>query len=490
MFDNLSDKLDGALKKLSRQKTITEKDLDNSLREIRIALLEADIALPIVKSFIQRIREEAIGQKVIKSVNASQQIIKIVNDTIVELLEDKDAKPLAVERPNSVVMMLGLQGTGKTTTSAKLARLWSQKQNKKVLMASLDVYRPAAQQQLETLGQRVNVDTLEIIDGQKPVDIAKRALKECKRGGYDILILDTAGRLHIDEAMMQELQEVSKVTKPSEKLLVADALTGQDAANMAREFNDKIGVSGIVLTRIDGDGRGGAALSMRQISGAPIRFLSSGEDMNSIEDFDAKRIADRILGMGDIVSLVEKAAEVVDEQEAQDMMMKMMKGNFDLNDMLKQLRNMKKMGGMSSIMKLLPGGKKLASMIDSSKLDDKMFARQEAIILSMTPAERAVPGIIKAGRRKRIAAGSGVTVSDVNKILKQHQQMATMMKKLNKKGGKGMMEQMSQMMGGGGGMPGMPNVGGGGMPDMKDMEMNKQMQEMMGKLGNKFPFKK
>lgn len=459
MFDTLAEKLSGVFDRLARRGALTESDVDTAMREIRIALLEADVALPVVKDFVAKVREQAVGQAVVKSVTPSQMVVKIVNDALVETLGGENAA-LDLNAPAPVpVLMVGLQGSGKTTTSAKLA-LRLKKDKKRVLLASLDVYRPAAQEQLAQLGKQIDVAVLPVIVGEKPKAIAARAMAEAKKG-YDVVILDTAGRLHIDLDMMAEVAEVRALVNPHETLLVVDALAGQDAANIAREFNEKIGITGIVLTRIDGDSRGGAALSMRAVTGRPIKFLGAGEKVEALEPFHPDRLAGRILGMGDVVSLVETAAEKMDKDEAERVAKRMMDGRFDLNDLLSQLRQMQKMGDLKGLLGLIPGMGKFKAQIDAAKIDDKVFKRQEAIILSMTPRERRNPDIIKASRKKRIADGCGLTVQEVNRLLKQYDQMADMMKKVKKMGKRGLFGGLPGGFGGGfGGTGGFPPFGG------------------------------
>lgn len=459
MFDTLAEKLSGVFDRLARRGALTESDVDTAMREIRIALLEADVALPVVKDFVAKVREQAVGQAVVKSVTPSQMVVKIVNDALVETLGGENAA-LDLNAPAPIpVLMVGLQGSGKTTTSAKLA-LRLKKDKKRVLLASLDVYRPAAQEQLAQLGKQIDVAVLPVIVGEKPKAIAARAMAEAKKG-YDVVILDTAGRLHIDLDMMAEVAEVRALVNPHETLLVVDALAGQDAANIAREFNEKIGITGIVLTRIDGDSRGGAALSMRAVTGRPIKFLGAGEKVEALEPFHPDRLAGRILGMGDVVSLVETAAEKMDKDEAERVAKRMMDGRFDLNDLLSQLRQMQKMGDLKGLLGLIPGMGKFKAQIDAAKIDDKVFKRQEAIILSMTPRERRNPDIIKASRKKRIADGCGLTVQEVNKLLKQYDQMADMMKKVKKMGKRGLFGGLPGGFGGGfGGTGGFPPFGG------------------------------
>jgi len=438
MFQSLSSKLTGIFSNLRKRGALTEADIDAVMREVRIALLEADVALPVVKDFIASLKAKAVGAKVIESVSPAQMVIKLVNDHLAELLGSEHQALNLAANPPVVIMMVGLQGSGKTTSTGKLALRIKNKQNKKVLVASLDVYRPAAQQQLAQVATKAGVDSLPIIEGEKPLAITQRALKEAKLGGYDVLLLDTAGRLHIDEELMGELKAVKQAANPLETLLVADSLTGQDAVTIAKNFHEQIAVTGIILTRIDGDGRGGAALSMRAITGQPIKFLGTGEKIDEFEEFHPDRIAGRILDMGDIVSLVEKAAENVTQAEAEDMAKKMMAGQFDFNDLLDQLRKMKKMGGIGSMLKMLPGMGAMKEKLEGAKVDENALARQEAIILSMTKNERQHPKLINGSRRLRIASGAGVEVQDVNKLLKQQVQMQDMMKKMKKLGQKGM----------------------------------------------------
>ena len=462
MFESLSDRLGGIFGALKRRGALKESDVSEAMREVRIALLEADVALPVVKDFIRAVKEKAVGHEVLKSVTPGQQVIKIVNDEMVAMLGAETSTINTVGVPPTAILMVGLQGSGKTTTTAKIAKRLTEKDKKKVLMASLDVRRPAAQEQLRILGEQTGVKTLPIIEGQMPVDIATRAMSSAKLQGFDVVMLDTAGRLHIDQSLMAEVVAVRDATMPVETLLVADSLTGQDAVNVAKEFDTQVGITGVALTRMDGDGRGGAALSMRAVTGKPIKLVGTGEKMDALEDFHPERVASRILGMGDVVSLVEKAAETIDEEDAKKMAKKMAKGEFDLDDLSSQLQQMSKMGGMKSILGMLPGMGKLKGAIGKSGADDKMFKHQEAIISSMTPTERKKPKLINASRKKRIAAGCGMQVQDVNKLLKMHMQMAKMMKKMGKMGKGGKMPQMPGM----GGMPGMPGMGPGmgGMP--------------------------
>lgn len=432
MFNALTTKLSDVFKKLGSRGIITQKDIEEGLREIRLALLEADVSLSVVKEFMSHVKEKALGEAVIKSIRPDQQLVKIVYDELVNLLGSSEDTSLNFKSvPPAVILMVGLQGSGKTTTSAKLAL--KLKKKKRVLLASLDIYRPAAQEQLSQLGSQISVDVLPIIPDQKPLEIAKRAIETGQKGLYDVLILDTAGRLQIDETLMQEVIDVKKLANPTETLLVADALIGQEACNVAKEFNEKVGITGLVLTRIDGSSRAGAALSMKMISKAPLKFLGTGEKLEDIEEFHADRLAGRILDKGDVVSLVEKAIENIDQKEAEIQAQKMLKGKFDLEDMLNQMRQMQKLGSMSSIMGMLPGLAKYKEQIESVDTD-AIMKKQEAIILSMTPKERRHPDIIKASRKKRIAQGSGVEVHEVNKLLKSYEQMSTMMKQMGKLG--------------------------------------------------------
>lgn len=439
MFDTLSTKLGTVFDRLRGRGALSEEDVTEAMREVRIALLEADVALPVVKEFVAKVKDRAVGQDVIKSVTPGQMVVKIVHDVLLETLGAEGVELDLNAAAPVAILMVGLQGSGKTTTSGKIAMRLKGREKKKVLLASLDVYRPAAQQQLEILAKQVDVGSLPIIPGQMPVEIAKRAMETGRKEGYDVVILDTAGRLHIDDELMQEVQLVRDIAKPTETLLVTDAMTGQDAVILAREFNEKVGVTGIVLTRIDGDARGGAALSMRAVTGRPIKFLGTGEKLDGLEVFHPDRLAGRILGMGDVVSLVEKAAETIEKDEAERLAKRVQKGEFDLEDMLSQIRQVRKMGDVKGLLGMLPGLGKMKSQIDKADIDEKMVGRQEAIILSMTPKERRRPDIIKASRKKRIATGSGTSVQDVNKLLKQHQQMADMMKKIGKMGKKGLM---------------------------------------------------
>lgn len=468
MFESLSDRLGGVFEALKRRGSLKAGDVDAAMRDIRIALLEADVALPVVKQFIDGVKEQAVGESVLKSVTPGQQVVKIVNDALVDLLRSDDQDLNLIGEPPFAIMMVGLQGSGKTTSTAKLAKRLTEKDRKKVLMASLDVYRPAAQEQLRILGEQTGVATLPIVEGQQPVAIAKRAVNAARLGGYDVVFLDTAGRLHVDEQLMAEVAAVRDAITPRETLLVADSMTGQDAVTVAKNFQDRVGLSGIMLTRVDGDARGGAALSMRQITGKPIKFLGTGEKMEELEAFHAERVAGRILGMGDVVSLVERAAETIEQEEAEKIARKMQKGEYDLDDMAQQLKQMRKMGGLEGLMGMLPGVAKIKKQMAGANLDNKALLHQEAIISSMTPQERRNPKVLHASRKRRVAAGSGTSVQEINKLLKQHQTMAKMMKqvsKMGKKGGlPGGMGDLGALMGGGATPPGggqMPGLGGG-----------------------------
>jgi signal recognition particle subunit SRP54 len=452
MFESLSTKLGEVFDRLRRRGAPTEEDVNAALREVRVALLEADVALPVVKDFVAAVRERAVGQEVLKSVTPAQMVVKIVHDHLVEMLGGGGAPGLALNAsPPVPILMIGLQGSGKTTSTAKIAIRLKTRERKKVLMASLDTRRPAAQEQLAQLGRQAEIATLPIVPGEPPVAIAKRALTTARLEAYDVVLLDTAGRLHIDEELMAEVASVRDAVKPAESLLVADAMTGQDAVNVAKSFNEKVGVTGIMLTRVDGDARGGAALSMRHVTGRPIKLIGVGEKLDALEEFHPDRIAGRILGMGDVVSLVEKAAETIEEEEAEKLAAKVAKGRFDLDDMAKQLKQIQKMGGLGGIAGMLPGIGKLQKQIESAKIDDKMVRRQLAIISSMTPTERRNPDLVKASRRRRIAVGSGTSVQDVNKLLKQHQEMSRMVKQVSKLGQKGLLRHgLSALRPGGG----------------------------------------
>ena len=452
MFDGLSGRLAGIFDKLKGRGALSEADVGEALREVRRALLEADVALDVVRSFTDKVRTRAIGAEVVKSVTPGQMVVKIVHDTLVETL-GSDADPINLDAvPPVPILMVGLQGSGKTTSTAKIARRLTDRMKKKVLMASLDTRRPAVMEQLAILGKQVGVETLTIVAGQSAVQIARRAVEAARLGGYDVVMLDTAGRTTVDEALMAEVAEVKAATGPHEVLLVADALTGQDAVNTAKAFEGRVGLTGIVLTRVDGDGRGGAALSMRAITGKPIKLIGTGEKTDALEDFHPGRIANRILGMGDIVSLVEKAAETIDQEQAKRIADKMRKGKFDLDDLRAQLQQMAKLGGMGGLMGMLPGVAKFKDQIQQANLDETVFKRMVAIINSMTPQERANPDMLKHSRKKRIAAGSGTDAAEINKLLKMHRGMADMMKQM---GGakRGPMAGLANMFGLGKGMP-------------------------------------
>jgi signal recognition particle subunit SRP54 len=499
MFDSLSERLSGILDKLTRRGALTEADVDAALREVRRALLEADVALDVARDFIARVKQQAVGVEVMKSVTPGQMVVKIVHDELVNTL-GSDAQTIDLNAAPPVgIMMVGLQGSGKTTTTAKIARRLVERQKRKVLMASLDVRRPAAMEQLAVLGRETQIDTLPIVAGQTPPQIARRALEAARLGGYDIVLLDTAGRTTLDGAMMAEAVEVKNAVTPHEVLLVADALTGQDAVNLARSFNERVGLTGIVLTRVDGDGRGGAALSMRAVTQKPIKFIGTGEKLDALEEFDPARIAGRILGMGDIVALVEKAATNIDAEKAMRAAEKMRKGAFDLSDLREQLAQMQKMGGMGGLLGLMPGIAKMKNQIQNAGLDDKLLKRQIAIIDSMTPRERRNPDLLKASRKKRIAAGSGTSPEQINKLLKMHRGMAEMMKLMGGGAGRrGPLAGLAQAMGFGGSMPtpeqvaelakkvpgGLPGAGAAppGMPGLLP-----NMPGLPGLGGGKFP---
>ncbi|MDG1340436.1 MAG: signal recognition particle protein [Paracoccaceae bacterium] len=474
MFGSLSDRLSGVFDKLTKQGALSEDDVKTALREVRVALLEADVSLPVARDFVKAVQDKATGQAVTKSVTPGQQVVKIVHDELIHVLTGVgDPSALKIDSPPAPILMVGLQGSGKTTTTAKLAKRLKDREGKRVLMASLDVNRPAAMEQLQILGAQIGVDTLPIVKGEDPVAIAKRAKTQASLGGYDVYMLDTAGRLHIDKELIAQASAVRDVANPRETLLVVDGLTGQDAVNVAEEFDDNIGVSGVVLTRMDGDGRGGAALSMRAVTGKPIKFVGLGEKMDAIEEFHPERIAGRILGMGDIVSLVEKAQETIEAEQAERMMKRFTKGQFNMNDMKMQLEQMLKMGGMEGMMGMMPGMGKMAKQVQDSGFDDSILKRQIALIGSMTKRERANPQLLQASRKKRIAKGAGLEVSELNKLLKMHRQMADMMKKMGKMGKGGMLKQAMKGM-----------MGKGGMPDMNDPAA---MEAAAKQLGAKMP---
>jgi signal recognition particle subunit SRP54 len=488
MFDSLSDRLGGVFERLRGRGALQESDVREAMREVRVALLEADVALPVVRRFIDAVTEKAIGQSVLKSVTPGQQVVKIVHDELVEMLggEGESDDPVGLDLnavPPVVVMMVGLQGSGKTTSTAKIAKLLKDKGGKKVMMASLDVNRPAAQEQLAILGEQVDVITLPIIAGQQPTEIATRAIQSAKLQAVDVLMLDTAGRLHVDEALMAEMKAVAAISRPQEVLLVVDALTGQDAVNVAQSFSGEVPLTGVVLTRMDGDARGGAALSMRAVTGKPIKFAGMGEKLDAIEPFRAKRVAGRILGMGDIVSIVERAAETIQAEEAERLAARMAKGQFDMNDLRAQLNQMSKMGGLGMLAGMMPGMKKAKAAMEASGMNDKVLLHMDALIGSMTPKERANPDLLNAKRKRRVAAGAGMEVQDLNRLLKMHQEMARAMKQIRKMGGlqglaslfgKGglgaAMPGLGDAMGGPKGMGGLPGLGG---PDLSNLLKNK-----------------
>ncbi|MCW1402272.1 signal recognition particle protein [Novosphingobium sp. MW5] len=457
MFDTLSDRLGSVFDKLRGRGALNEQDVRDAMREVRIALLEADVALPVARRFIDDVTEKAVGQSVLKSVTPGQQVVKIVNDALVEMLGGEEVPGLDLNAaPPVVILMVGLQGSGKTTSTAKLGKLLKEKHGKKAMMASLDVNRPAAQEQLRVLGEQVGVATLPIIAGQQPVEIASRAMQAAKLQAVDVLLLDTAGRLHVDQQLMEEMKAVAAISNPKETLLVVDSLTGQDAVNVAQSFAGQVDLTGVILTRMDGDARGGAALSMRAVTGKPIKFAGMGEKLDALEVFHPGRVAGRILGMGDIVSIVEKAAATIKEEEAEAMAKRMAKGQFDLNDLRTQLRQMQSMGGLGALAGMMPGMKKAKAAMEQSGMDDKVLLRMDAIIGSMTPKERTRPDLLNAKRKIRIANGSGTQVQDVNKILKMHQEMERAMKQIKKMGGLGALGKLF-------GKGGLPGMGGGGM---------------------------
>jgi signal recognition particle subunit SRP54 len=494
VFDSLSDRLGGVFDRLRGRGALSEDDVRGAMREVRIALLEADVALPVVRRFVDRVTEEAVGQSVLKSVTPGQQVVKIVNDALVEMLGSETADLDLATTPPVVIMMVGLQGSGKTTSTAKIGKLIKEKRGKKVMMASLDVNRPAAQEQLKVLGEQAGVATLPIVPGQSPVEIATRAMNAAKLQAVDVLLLDTAGRLHVDTALMDEMKAVAAVSTPRETLLVVDSLTGQDAVNVAQAFAGEVDLTGVVLTRMDGDARGGAALSMRAVTGKPIKFAATGEKLDAIEQFQPERVAGRILGMGDIVSIVEKAAATIKQDEAEKLAARMAKGQFDMNDLRMQLQQMQRMGGLGALAGLMPGMKKAKAAMANSGMDDKVLLHMDAIIGSMTAKERTKPELLNAKRKIRVAKGSGTTVQDVNKLLKMHMEMAKAMKQIKKMGGlKGLgalfgkgglgaampgLDQQGGGMGGlggglggmGGGLGGLPGLGSGGLPsNMADL---------------------
>jgi signal recognition particle subunit SRP54 len=467
MFESLSDRLGGVFDRLRGRGALSEADVRGAMREVRVALLEADVALPVARAFVDKITEQAVGQNVLRSITPGQQVVKIVNDALVEMLGSDNVGLDIDVTPPAVIMLVGLQGSGKTTTTAKLAKLLKGREGKKVMMASLDVNRPAAQEQLAVLGTQTDVATLPIMQGQQPVDIARRALQAAKLQGFDVLMLDTAGRLHVDQALMDEMKAVADIATPNEILLVVDSLTGQDAVNVAQNFSDQVPLTGVILTRMDGDARGGAALSMRAVTGKPIKFAGMGEKLDAIEPFHPARVAGRILGMGDVVSLVEKAAQSIQADDAERMAARLEKGKFDMNDLRAQLAQMRNMGGLGALAGMIPGMKKAQAAMASGAVDEKILLRMDAMIGSMTLKERVRPELLSAKRKIRVAKGSGTTVQDINKLLKMHMEMATAMKRIKKMGGiKGLMSMLGK-----GGMGGLGNALGG-----------QQMGDMMGKM--------
>ena len=473
MFDTLSDRLGSVFDRLRGRGALTEADVRSAMREVRVALLEADVALPVARDFVDKVTEQAVGQEVLRSVTPGQMVVKYVHDALVETLGSETAELDLNVAPPAVIMMVGLQGSGKTTTTAKLAKRLTERERKRVLMASLDVARPAAQEQLAVLGRQTSVDTLPVIPGQPPVEIAARAIQSAKLQGYDVVLLDTAGRLHVDDALMGEMKAVAQASKPAETLLVVDSLTGQDAVNVAKGFAAEVDLTGVVLTRMDGDARGGAALSMRAVTGKPIKFAGVGEALDKLEAFHPERVAGRILGMGDVVSLVERAAETIQVEDAEKLAAKMAKGKFDLDDLWSQLKQMQRMGGLGALAGMMPGLKGMKGAMDQAQ-DSKALIHMEAMLSSMTAKERTKPEVINAKRKIRIAKGSGTTVQEINKLLKMHQEMATVMKRLKKMGGLG---KLAAMFGGGGlgglggpggagGLPGLGGAGAAGLPGL------------------------
>jgi signal recognition particle subunit SRP54 len=441
MFDSLSDRLGNVFDRLRGRGALTEADVRAAMREVRVALLEADVALPVARDFVDKVTEKAVGQEVIRSVTPGQMVVKIVNDALIETLGSETAELNIDVNPPAVIMMVGLQGSGKTTTTAKLAKRLTERERKRVLMASLDVARPAAQEQLAVLGRQTSVDTLPVVAGQQPVDIARRAIQAAKLQAYDVVLLDTAGRLHVDDQLMAEMKAVAQASTPTETLLVVDSLTGQDAVNVAKGFAGEVDLTGVILTRMDGDARGGAALSMRAVTGKPIKFAGVGEALDKLEAFHPDRVAGRILGMGDVVSLVERAAETIEIEDAEKLAAKMAKGKFDLDDLWSQLKQMQRMGGLGALAGMMPGMKGMKGAMDKAQ-DSKALVHMEAMLSSMTAKERSKPDVINAKRKIRIAKGSGTTVQEVNKLLKMHQEMSTVMKKLKKMGGLGKLAAM------------------------------------------------
>src|SRR5690349_4279815 len=478
MFDSLSDRLGSVFDRLRGRGALTEADVRAAMREVRVALLEADVALPVARDFVDKVTEKAVGQEVIRSVTPGQMVVKIVNDALIETLGSQTAELNLDVNPPAVIMMVGLQGSGKTTTTAKLAKRLTERERKRVLMASLDVARPAAQEQLAVLGRQTSVDTLPIVTGQQPVDIAKRAIQAAKLQAYDVVLLDTAGRLHVDDQLMGEMKAVASASNPTETLLVVDALTGQDAVNVAKGFAAEVNLSGVILTRMDGDARGGAALSMRAVTGKPIKFAGVGEAIDKLEAFHPERVAGRILGMGDVVSLVERAAETIKVEEAEKLAAKMAKGKFDLDDLRAQLEQMQRMGGLGALAGMMPGLKGMKGAMDQAA-NSKALVHMEAMLSSMTSKERSKPEIINAKRKIRVAKGSGTTVQEINKLLKMHQEMSTVMKRLKKMGGLGKLAAMFGGGGGGlgglggaGGLPGLGGAGGASLPGLGGQPFN------------------
>ena len=486
MFEALSDRLGNVFDRLKGKGSLSEGDVNAAMREVRIALLEADVAVEVVKSFIDGVKERAVGQEVTKSVTPGQQVIKIVNDNLIEMLGREPAWIELNAVPPVPILMIGLQGSGKTTTAAKIASRLTRRDKKKVMMASLDVTRPAAREQLRVLGEQIDVSTLPMAEGETAVSIAKRAMAASRLQGYDVVILDTAGRVTIDQGLMVEIKQISEITNPAEKILVADALTGQDAVTTAKNFHQNVGVTGIVLTRMDGDSRGGAALSMRSVTGVPIKAVGTGEKLENLEDFHPERVAGRILGMGDVVSLVEKATETIEVEEAEKIALKMQKGQFDFNDMLTQLKQVSKMGGLGGVLAMLPGVGKLQKQMASAGVDDKSIARQVAIIQSMTAQERKSPKLLNASRKRRVASGSGTTAQEINRLLKQQMEMARMMKKVGKMGG---LKGLGSLFGGGDQMQ--PDLGQGSNLKIPEGLINQPGQNFPGLPGlPKFPTKR
>ncbi len=476
MFDSLSERLGGVFERLRGRGALTEADVRTAMREVRVALLEADVALPVARDFVEKVTEQAVGHQVLRSITPGQQVVKIVHDALVEMLGPDTAELHLGVTPPAVIMLVGLQGSGKTTTTAKLAKLIAKSEGKKILMASLDVNRPNAQEQLAVLGTQTDTATLPIVAGQQPVEIARRALSAAKLQGFDVVMLDTAGRLHVDQALMDEMKAVADIARPQEILLVVDALTGQDAVNVASSFSAQVPLTGVVLTRMDGDARGGAALSMRAVTGKPIKFAGMGEKLDAIEPFHPQRVAGRILGMGDVVSLVERAAASIDAEDSERMANRLAKGQFDMNDLRGQLQQMRRMGGLGALAGMIPGMKKAQAAAAAGGMDERVLLRMDAMITSMTPKERAKPELLNAKRKIRVAKGSGTTVQDVNKLLKMHQEMQTAMKRIKKMGGmKGMMAMLGK-----GGLGGLGNAMGGA-------DMGPQLGDMMEKMGGGLP---